>query len=140
MRAALALAVGLLAATATAGTAAPERTAEPAAQAKCKARVVYKGVEYRGLEATHLRLRAGRAAGTALEPQCDDTPEPCLPGDNCIPPKTQYRSVAVRQLAGVRTRVAIARRDVPNVIYVAEDRCLKTRGRAAFVRCLKKSR
>ena len=140
MRVALALAVILLAATATAGTAAPQPAVDPVAQAKCVARVVYKGVEYRGLEATHLRLNVGRPVGTAQEPQCDDTPPPCRPGDNCTPQKTEYRAVAVRRLTGIRPRVAIARRDVAHVIYVAVDRCRGTRGRAAFVRCLKKSR
>jgi hypothetical protein len=89
-------------------------------------------VKYNGLEASHLRLKFGLPVGTALEPQCVDTPP--------LPPKIQYRPIAVRRLVGIRPRVAIARRDVPNLIYVAVDRCRSTATRAAFVRCLRASR
>jgi hypothetical protein len=106
--------------------------AESPARERCRAQVVFGGTKYNGLEASHLRLKVGLAAGTALEPQCTDTPP--------FPPKVQYRPVAVRKLVGIRTRVAIARRDVPNLIYVAIDRCRGTTTRAAFVRCLRTSR
>ena len=108
--------------------------------AKCRATLVFRGVTYYGLEGSHLSLRRGRAVGTALEPECNDTPPPCRPGDNCSPPKPIFRRVAVRRIAGVRPRRAIARRDVPNVIYVAADRCRGNLGAAALVRCLRRSR
>jgi hypothetical protein len=47
--------------------------------------------------------------------------------------------VAVRRVVGVRPRVAIARRDVPNVIYIAADRCRRAVGTAALVGCLRRS-
>ena len=109
-------------------------------EAKCRATLVYRGVTYFGLEGSHLSLRRGPALGAALEPVCNDTPPPCRPGDNCNPPKTTFRRVTVRRIAEVRPRVAIARRDVPNVIYVAADRCRGTLGAADLVRCLKRSR
>jgi hypothetical protein len=108
--------------------------------AKCRATLVYRGVTYYGLDGSHLTLSRGPAVGAALEPVCNDTPPPCSPGDNCYPPQTTFRRVAVRRIAEVRPRVAIARRDVPNVIYVAADRCRGNLGAAALVRCLKKSR
>jgi hypothetical protein len=111
---------------------AAQAAAEAPARERCRAQVVYRGVKYNGLEASHLRLKFGLPAGTALEPQCVDTPP--------FPPKTQYRPVAVRKVVGIRARVAIARRDVPNLIYVAVDRCRNTATRAAFVRCLRTSR
>lgn len=134
MRAVIALGAGLLVLAAL--SAAPATPSE----AKCRATLVYRGVTYYGLEGSHLGLRRGPAAGVALEPECRGKPPPCRPGDNCNPPKTTFRRVAVRQIAGVRPRVAIARRDVPNVIYVAADRCRGNLAAAALVRCLKKSR
>ena len=112
--------------------AAAQAAAQSPARERCRAQVVYRSVKYNGLEASHLRLRFGLPAGTALEPQCVDTPP--------FPPKIQYRPVAVRRLVGIRPRVAIARRDVPNLIYVAIDRCRGTKTRSAFLRCLRTSR
>ena len=134
MRAVIALGAGLLVLAAL--SAAP---ATPSA-AKCRATLVFRGVTYYGLEGSHLSLRRGPAVGTALEPECNDTPPPCRPGDNCSPPKPIFRKVLVRRIAGVRPRRAIARRDVPNVIYVAADRCRGNLGAVALVRCLKRSR
>jgi uncharacterized protein DUF6281 len=134
VRAVIALGAGLLVLAAL--SAAP---ATPSA-AKCRATLVFRGVTYYGLEASHLAIRRGPAIGTALEPECNDTPPPCRPGDNCSPPKPIFRRVAVRRIAGVRPRMAIARRDVPNVIYVAADRCRGNLAAAALVRCLKQSR
>ena len=95
--------------------------------------VVYRGVTYFGLEASHLGLRAGRPAGIAREPFCDDTP-------GTAPRTPTYRRVPVRRVVGVRPRVAIARRDVPNVIYIAADRCRGRLEARALVRCLRRSR
>lgn len=134
MRAVIALGAALLAVAAL--SAAP---AAPSGE-KCRATLVFRGVTYYGLEASHLGVRRGPAVGTALEPECNDTPPPCRPGDNCSPPKTIFRRVAVRRVAGVRPRVAIGRRDVPNVIYVAADRCRGNLEAAALVRCLRRSR
>jgi hypothetical protein len=107
---------------------------------KCRATLVFRGITYYGLEGSHLSIRRGPAVGSALEPECNDTPPPCRPGDNCSPPKPIFRRVAVRRIAGVRPRRAIARRDVPNVIYVAADRCRGNLGAVALVRCLRGSR
>ncbi len=107
-------------------------------EAKCRATLVFRGITYYGLEGSHLSLRRGPAIGSALEPECNDTPPPCRPGDNCSPPI--FRRVAVRRIAWVRPRVAIARRDVPNVIYVASNRCRGNLVAAALVRCLRRSR
>ena len=134
MRAVIALGAGLLVLAAL--SAAPASPSE----AKCRATLVFRGVTYYGLEGSHLSLRRGPTVGTALEPECNDTPPPCRPGDNCSPPKPIFRRVAVRRIAGVRPRMAIARRDVPNVIYVAADRCRGNLGAAALVRCLRRSR
>ena len=134
MRAVIALGAGLLVLAAL--SAAPALPSE----SKCRATLVYRGVTYYGLDGSHLTLSRGPAVGVALEPVCNDTPPPCSPGDSCNPPKTTFRRVAVRRIAEVRLRVAIARRDVPNVIYVAADRCRGNLGAVALVRCLKKSR
>ena len=127
-------ALALLAGLAAAGLLAASE-ASPAGESgsKCQAMVIYRGVTYFGLEGSHLGLRAGRSAGVAREPYCDDTPgsEPGTP---------MYRRVPVRRIAGVRPRVAIARRDVPNVIYIAADRCKGNLGSRALVRCLRRSR
>jgi hypothetical protein len=134
VRAVIALGAGLLVLAAL--SAAPATSSG----AKCRATLVFRGITYYGLESSHLSLRRGPAIGTALEPECNDTPPPCRPGDNCTPPKPIFRRVAVRRIAGVRPRMAIARRDVPNVIYVASDRCRGNLGAVALVRCLRRSR
>ena len=134
MRAVIALGAGLLVLAAL--SVAPATSSE----AKCRATLVYRGVTYYGLDGSHLSLRRGPAVGIALEPVCNDTPPPCRPGDNCSPPKPIFRRVAVRRIAGVRPRLAIARRDVPNVIYVAADRCRGNLAAVALVRCLRRSR
>jgi len=134
VRAVIALGAGLFILAAL--SAAPATSSET----KCRATLVFRGVTYYGLEGSHLGLRRGSAVGTALEPECNDTPPPCRPGDNCSPPKPIFRRVAVRRIAGVRLRRAIARRDVPNVIYVASDRCRGNLGAAALVSCLRRSR
>jgi hypothetical protein len=120
----MAVSAGLLAATSL--SAAP---ATPSAErgSKCRATLVYRSVTYFALEASHLGLRAGPAAGIAREPVC-------------APGETRYRRVAVRRVVGVRPRVAIARRDVPNVIYIAADRCRGLADPLALVRCLRRSR
>jgi hypothetical protein len=115
-----------------AAIAAAQAAAESSARERCRAQIVYHGVKYNGLEASHLGLKVGLSGGTALEPQCRDTPP--------FPPKIQYRPVAVRKLVGIRPRVAVARRSPANLIYVAIDRCRGTLSRAAFVRCLRTSR
>jgi hypothetical protein len=135
VRAGIALLAGIFAlAGLVVGPAAPstERTE------KCRATIVYRGVTYYGLNASHLGLRAGRAAGIAVEPQCVDTPPPCRPGDLCTPAKPRFRQVAVRRVAGVSPRVALARRDVPSIVYVASDRCRTSLRPAALLRCLRR--
>ena len=122
MRAVIALGAGLFVLAAL--SAAPATSSE----AKCRATLVFRGVTYYGLESSHLSLRRGRAVGSAREPECSD-------GD-----PTTFRRVAVRRIAGVRPRIAIARRDVPNVIYVASDRCRGNLAAPALVRCLRRSR
>ena len=120
----MALLAGLFVATAfSVDSAGPS----PQPGSKCRATLVYRAVTYYGLEGSHLGLRAGRGAGIAREPVCDRR-------------KATYRRVAVREVIGVRLRVAIARRDVPNVIYIAADRCRGLAGPLALVRCLRRSR
>ena len=134
MRAVLALLAGVFASAALfVGSAAPA----PERSEICRATLVYRGVTYYGLNAAHLGLRAGRPQGIALEPQCNDTPKPCRPGEACNPPKPRFRMVAVRRVAGVRPRVALARRDVPSVVYVAADRCRRITRPTALLRCLR---
>lgn len=130
MRVAVALAVAISATAALASGATPS----PQSAEKCRALLVYRTVVYYGLEGSHLALRAGRPAGTALEPECIDVPS-CRP--NCEPPKRV--EVRVRRIVGVRPRVAITRQDVPNLIYVAADRCRGKTAPRALVRCLKRS-
>ena len=104
----------------------------------CRATLVYRGVTYYGLNASRLGLRAGRPQGIALEPWCNDARKPCRPGDACNPPKPRFRQVAVRRVAGVAPRVALARSDMPRVVFVAADRCRGVSRATALLRCLRR--
>jgi hypothetical protein len=135
VRAVLALLAGIFASAALfVGPAAPA----PERAELCIATLVYRGVTYYGLNAAHLGLRVGAAQGFALEPQCKAMPRRCRPGEACSPPKPRFRQVSVRRVAGVRPRIALARRDVPSVVYVAADRCRGITRPTALLRCLRR--
>ena len=99
--------------------------------------VAFRGVSYRPVFLQQTRLRLGRTLALRREAVCNDTPPPCVVGQPCPPrPAPTFQTFKLTRIRGVAPRRALGR--LPDLIYVADDRCVGITNERRLIRCVRR--